>query len=134
MKAAYADESYYTEEYRQGMAAPISGPEFSFYARKATKEIRTRTFGNIKESGEIMEEVKMCCCELAEKLYMDDQAKEKNGLVLQNFSNDGESGTFQVQDQTAEGIEAGIGRIIRGWLSDTGLLFCGVRKRNESKL
>lgn len=128
MIMAYADETYYISVYRTGAEPPVSGPAFNFYARTATKEIRARTFGNIDESGEIPDEVKMCCCEVAEKLHNIESAKDSNGLVLQSYSNDGESGTYLASDLTDSGVSAALDGIVRSWLLDTGLMYCGVRK------
>lgn len=128
MVLTYADEAYYTAIYRAGMEPSISGPAFNFYARIATKEIRARTFGNIDENAEIPGEVKMCCCEVAEKLQSVDAAKDTNGLVLQSYSNDGESGTYLASDLTDAGVSVALDNIVKGWLLDTGLMYCGVRK------
>ena len=125
----YADEQFYTEVYRAGLTPPISGPQFNFYARIASKEIRARTFGKIDDGGNIPYEVKMCCCELAEKLALYEKMKDENGRILQSYSNDGDSGSFQAVDQTTMSLDKEIGQIIRSWLLDTGLLFCGVRCR-----
>lgn len=124
----YADKEYYANEYRSGADVKITGPQFNYYAMLATKEIRARTFGNIKEDTDLPDEVKMCCCEVAEKLYDADRAKGENGMVLQSYSNDGDSGSFQASDMTTEGISAAINGIVRGWLLHTGLMYCGVRK------
>lgn len=129
MLAAYADEKYYVEVYRNGVDAPISGPQFCFYARLATKEIRSRTFGNIDEDSGIPEEVRMCCCEIAEKLHDRDLAKGENGMVMQSFSNDGDTGTFLASEMTQEGLATSIDQIVRSWLLNTGLMFCGRRNR-----
>lgn len=128
MIIAYADEAYYIAVYRAGMEPPISGSSFNFYARTATKEIRARTFGNIDESADIPDEVKMCCCEMAEKLHTVESAKDGNGLVLQSYSNDGESGSYLASDLTDAGVSAALDGIARGWLLDTGLMYCGVRR------
>lgn len=125
----YADLDFYTNEYRKNMCGntAIADSDFPHYALKATKEIRARTFGNIRED-DILDEVMMCCCEIAEKLFNLDRARGENGMVLQSYSNDGDSGTFQTADMTQAGISAGIDQIVRSWLLDTGMLFCGRRK------
>lgn len=121
----YADKSFYLNEYRCGIDDGIAGDRFPYYSRRATKEIRARTFGNIDESAELPDEVKMCCCEVAEKLYDLDRAKGENGLILQVYSNDGESGTFLTMDMTTDGLSGAIDLIVRSWLLSTGLMFCG---------
>lgn len=124
----YADISFYTNKYRKNVDGRIADSDFPYYALKATKEIRARTFGNIDECAMIPEEVQMCCCEVAEKLHDLDRAKDENGMVLQSYSNDGDSGTFQASDMTSEGVSRAIDRIVRSWLLDTGLMFCGRRR------
>lgn len=125
---AYADISFYTNEYRRNRDGGIAGSDFAYYALKATKEIRARTFGNIKENGQIPDEVQLCCCEIAEKLHDLDRAKGEHGMVLQNYSNDGDSGTFLASEMTTDGIATAIDQIVRSWLLETGLMFCGRRR------
>lgn len=125
---AYADISFYTNEYRQNQDGGIADSDFAYYALKATKEIRARTFGNIKESGLVPDEVRLCCCEVAEKLHDLDRAKGENGMVLQNYSNDGDSGTFLASEMTMGCVSAAIDQIVRSWLLETGLMFCGRRR------
>lgn len=128
--AAYADISFYTNNYRQNAPGGIADSEFLYYAQKATKEIRARTFGNIDEHGPVLEEVQMCCCEVAEKLHDLGSAKGDNGMVLQSYSNDGDSGTFQAAELSQEGMREAIDQIARSWLTNTGLMFCGRRGRH----
>lgn len=131
MVRMYADYGFYINNYlnlEEGEEAPVKEGVFSSYAVKATKKIRHRTNGNICETEEIPEEVKMCCCELAERMQGYDAMKDDNGRILQGFSNDGNSGTFCVENLTEKSLEHGIDTIIREWLSNTGLLFCGVKK------
>lgn len=129
MKLMYVDENFYIKEYRGGEQAPLSGLEFRMCAIRATREIRARTYGNINESGEIPEVVQYCCCELIDRLYTVEAAKSGNGLILQSYENDGESGEFLASDLTEEKTDEAVDGIIRSWLSDTGLLFCGVKCR-----
>lgn len=128
MVITYADEKFYATVFRGGMVPPVSGPEFDFYARLATKEIRARTFGNIREE-EIPYEVQMCCCELAEYMAENAQKKDDNGRILQSYSNDGDSGTYQAEDLSSGAQEKEIKKIVRSWLLDTGLMYCGVKRR-----
>lgn len=124
----YADKEYYANTYRCG-AEKIPGSQFAYYAMLSTKELRARTFGNIDEKKELPDEVRMCCCEVAEKLFDVDNARAENGLVLQSYSNDGDSGTYQTSEMTGEGIAETIDEIVRGWLLNTGLMYCGVKRQ-----
>lgn len=125
---AYADIGFYINEYRRNRDGGIADSDFSYYALKATNEIRARTFGNIKADGLIPDEVRLCCCEVAEKLHDLDRAKGENGMVLQNYSNDGDSGTFLASEMTTDAIATAIDQIVRSWLLETGLMFCGRRR------
>lgn len=130
MRLTYADEEFYATVFRSGcLPLPVSGATFNYFARMATKEIRARTFGNIKEDQETPEEVKMCCCEVAEWLAEANKKKDDNGRILQSYSNDGDSGAYQVEDLSAGAQEKEITKIVRSWLLDTGLMYCGVKRR-----
>ena len=75
--------------------------------------------------------MKDCTCELAELLYQADksaqQAAEQGG-VLQSYSNDGESETFDVSQSTftEEGKAKKTREIVYRYLGNTGLLYAGV--------
>ena len=64
---AYADAAYYTGTYLSGREQSIPSAQFPYYARDATMRIRQRTYGRVPET--VPEEVKLCCCELAELTY-----------------------------------------------------------------
>ena len=68
----------------------------------------------------------MCCCELAEKLYSLESARDENGMFLQSFSNDGESGAYKTDDMSEVGIRRSVSGIVKKWLLHTGLMYCGV--------
>ncbi len=123
---SYADLEFYKNSYLMGRDSKIPDKEFPYWAVLASGEIRQRTFKRVDNMTDIPEEVKMCCCEAAEKLYLAEAAKDENGMVLQSFSNDGESGTYKTDDMSETGIRRGISGIIRKWLIHTGLMYCGV--------
>ena len=90
------------------------------------------TFSRLASNfGLITDDVKDCACELAELLYQADkstqQAAEQGG-VLQSYSNDGESGTFDLSQSTftEEGKQKKTKEIIYRYLGNTGLLYSGV--------
>ena len=90
------------------------------------------TFSRLASNfGLITDEVKDCTCELAELLYQADrvsqQASEQGG-ILTSFSNDGESGTFDLSQSnfTEEGKARKTKEIIYRYLGNTGLLYQGV--------
>lgn len=122
----YVDLEFYHSSYLLGREPKIPDAEFSYWAMLASGENRQRTFNRIDAMAEIPEEAQMCCCELAEKLYFMESAKGENGMVLQSFSNDGESGTYKADDMSEAGIRCSVSRIARKWLIHTGLMYCGV--------
>lgn len=122
----YADVPFYIGRYSRTGAPKIPDAEFDFYAMQASGEIRYKTFERIDELTEIPEEVSMCCCEVAEKLYALEVAKGENGMILQNYGNDGETGTYRTSDLSESAVQRSIARIIRKWLAHTGYMYCGV--------
>lgn len=120
----YADETYYKGEYLAGKQAVITAA-YTYYFREASRVLDTLTFGNIKEDN-ITDNVRMCCCEIAESLYTSEkeQAKSvgKTAENVQGWSVSYASGT----DQKAQ-LNAAVGDIATKWLSGSGLLYSGVR-------
>ncbi|MCI6535108.1 MAG: hypothetical protein SOV77_09580 [Lachnospiraceae bacterium] len=123
---AYTDTAFYKNSYLLGREIQIPEKEFDYYAMLASVQIRHNTFDRIDNMDTIPEEVQMCCCEVAEKLYMVDAAKGENGLIQQSFGNDGETGTYKVDEMSEEAVQKSISCIIRKWLVNTGYMYCGV--------
>ena len=123
---SYANNEFYKESYLLGRDSKIPDAEFLHWAMLASGEIRQRTFDRIDALEEIPEEVRMCCCELAEKLYSLESARDENGMFLQSFSNVGESGPYKEDDMSEAGIRHSISEIVKRWLLHTGLMYCGV--------
>lgn len=126
MIKGYADVEFYKNHYLLGRAPKIPDADFPYWAMLASGEIRQRTFGRIDELAEVPEEAGMCCCELAEKLYAVESVKDENGMILQSYGNDGETGTYKTDDLSESGVRRSATRIIRKWLVNTGLMYCGV--------
>lgn len=122
----YVDGVFYEEEYLLGRSEVIPASEFSYWSMQASSEIRERTFGNVDRMDSIPDDVRMCCCEVAEKLYRYESAKGDNGMVLQSYGNDGDTGTYKTDDYSQEKVAAAVDDIIQRWLLHTGLLYCGV--------
>ena len=119
----YADHSFYTASYLVGKEAVIDTASFAYYARKATQIIKQNTFGNINESS-IPDEVKMCCCELAEHLFTQAElVKSNNGIASEKV---GEYSVSYVDVEKAKttNVEV-INSTINSWLLMTGLLYRG---------
>lgn len=120
----YADYEYYYKTYHGSKLK--NDDSFNYWMIQATSAIRNLTFGRVDQMESIPEEVQMCCCEVAEKLYIQEAAKEENGMILQSYGNDGETGTFKVDELSEEAVQKSILEIVRKWLARTGLMYCGV--------
>ncbi len=123
----YTDVEFYKNHYLFGRTPKISDADFPYWVMLASGEIRQRTFGRIDSLAEVPEEAGMCCCELAEKLYTVESMKDENGMILQSYGNDGETGTYKTDDLSEPEVRRGIIRIIQKWLGNTGLMYCGVK-------
>ena len=128
----YASYDYYESGYLMGRDPKLSEDEFPLWEKQAERVLNQYTFSRLVSNfGLITDEVKDCTCELAELLYQADksaqQAAEQGG-VLQSYSNDGESGTFDLSQSTftEEGKQKKIREIIYRYLGNTGLLYSGV--------
>ena len=128
----YVPYSYYVSEYLMGQKPKIPEEDFQLWEKQAERVLNQYTFSRlVSDFGLVTDDVKECTCELAELLYQADkstqQAAEQGG-VLQSYSNDGESGTFDLSQSifTEEGKARKTKEIIHRYLGDTGLLYQGV--------
>ena len=128
----YASYGYYETTYLMGRKPKIQEEDFQFWEKQAERVLTQYTFSRLtSDFGLITDDVKDCACELAELLYQADkstqQAAEQGG-VLQSYSNDGESGTFDLSQSTftEEGKQKKTKEIIYRYLGNTGLLYSGV--------
>lgn len=117
----YADESFYYSTYLCGREAVIT-TAFDFYARKATQEIKRYVFGSIDENN-LPDELKHCCCEIAEILYTDEHAFE-TGVSSESVG--GWSRSYENSETRKSAIDKSIRDSVYAWLSDTGLLYRGI--------
>lgn len=133
MDNIYANEEYYFNEYLAGKDSTIPSGSFSYYARKASRQIDRYTYGRLQTVWEVTDDVKECCCEIAEYLYSCDQQEIRTGGLV-SYSNDGESGTFDTASYTKKEKNAKVRSAIRNYLADTGLLYQGryPEERHES--
>lgn len=115
---------FYTDSYLSGREAVLDAASFPFWERKASNEVRMRTFGNINENEPISEEVQGCVCEVAELLYEQDVQKRKNaGIASEKV---GEySVSYRAEKSTVE-VSQEVSSVVKEWLANTGLLYCGV--------
>lgn len=121
----YADESFYTDQYLLGRK-PVVSTGFLYYARQASRIMDQYTFNRLADvlEDEIPEEVKMCCCELAESVYRyEKQKSESEGKTSEKIGT--YSVTFGTMQETADSAAKEQGKIIRRWLGNTGLCYRG---------
>ena len=120
---SYTTVEYYTDNYLMGREAVIDTASFPFYALKATRIINQYTFGNIDESN-LIDEVRMCCCEIAESIYNTEQQERPKGIQSEKV------GEYSITYEKDTDIDAqkysALKSIIYNWLSDTGLLYRGL--------
>lgn len=113
---AYATYTDYTT-WLSGRTAKIVATDFPFYANKATRLMDKITVGKTKESLTVLDEMKNCCCELAEMLL----AEESRNRNVKSENNDGYSVTY---DET-QTVDSRAKDICLEYLLDTGLLYKG---------
>jgi hypothetical protein len=114
----YADYAYYAGAYK---GAVIDTASFDLYARKATQEIRKYTFNRL-DVVNIPDDVKTCCCEIAEAIHKADQEDNK-GVASEKV---GEYSVSYVSPEAKEKLlSVSILSIIYNWLAMTGLLYRG---------
>ena len=128
----YTSYNYYESGYLMGRDPKLSEDEFPLWEKQAERVLNQYTFSRLASNfGLITDDVKDCACELAELLYQADkstqQAAEQGG-ILQSYSNDGESGTFDVSQSTftEEGKAKKTREIVYRYLGNTGLMYAGV--------
>lgn len=116
---SYADYQDY-QEFSADEAVFTTASCFNKYALKATQYINRYTFGNIKTPDDT---VKMCCCELAEKLYNYDN-QIKKGVTSESVGD--LSVHYESSVTITERTSKEIKEIIYNWFANTGLLYRGV--------
>ena len=120
---SYANESFYLGDYLCGKGAAITAA-FDFYARAATQKIKLYTHDNVDDT-DIPEAVKMCCCEVAELLYRNDNDGTQSGVSSESVG--GWSKSYESAEARERMLNVKVKEIVCKWLTGTGLLYCGVR-------
>ncbi|MFV0344214.1 MAG: hypothetical protein ACK5JH_15230 [Anaerocolumna sp.] len=124
----FTDYDFYIGTYKDDMGE-ITIPQESFkkWAIKSSNLIRQYTFNNINESAPILDKVQYCCCELAEHLYQcDKRDTEGDNSGIASEKDGSWSVTYESREKVSENDMYASKGIIYNWLSDTGLLYCGV--------
>ncbi len=128
----YVNYGYYESKYLLDREPTVPEDDFMFWEKQTERILNQHTFGRLSANTRLLtDEVKDCACELAELLYQADKSAQQaaaQGGVLQSYSNDGESGTFDLSQSTftEEGKAKKIREIIHRYLGNTGLLYRGV--------
>ena len=112
MYATYTD---YTT-YLGGRTAKITSGEWSYYATKAT--VYMDNLSSLVNATVITDEIKYCCCEVAELLKADEGADHS----ITSESNDG----YSVSYNTERNFNDKVFDIMKFYLSRTGWLYRGV--------
>ena len=107
------------EKYKE-YGGNLSNTEFDRLLFRAEKEIDNVTLSRCKTLEDIPEEVQRCVYELI--TYLSKNTHNGSASAVSSFGNDGYSVSF-VDQKTAE---QQIYDIIYTYLSDTGLMYCGV--------
>ena len=124
-----ADYLSSTTDYNTSETA-LSEQPYLFFAKKATMIIDNFTGGNVDKS-DPPEEVKMCCCELAEYLNSFESSSAprniKSGISSESVGGWSVSYGTNYSEYTAQSKKE-IESIISLWLSNTGLLSLSIQR------
>ena len=130
----YADRKYYETGYLLGRSPVIPEDIYPYWEKQAERVLNQYTLSRlVADFNLITDEVKDCTCELTELLYQADtvsqKAAEQGGGLLSSYSNDGQSGTFDLSQSsyTEDGKKRKTQEIIYKYLGNTGLLYRGMQ-------
>ncbi len=121
---AYADYSFYQSNYLSGKTAVIDSTVFSFFERKAENYIRQHTFNRISDS--TVDSVKMCCCELTELYFNEDKELQALSSGIKSEKVGEYSVSYDDKIAVTNSYNQKKYACINEWLSNIGLLYCGV--------
>jgi hypothetical protein len=119
---AWADYSYYTDNYLAGRAPTVSEADFRSYAASATAIAKLYTGDAIPEDN-VPDEAKYAVCAIAEAAAADEAARLRGGVTAEK------TGDLSVTYESASIREAAFSQtvagIVRQWL--TPWVYLGVR-------
>lgn len=121
----YTTFDFYFNKYLCGRQVVVESTAFDFYVREASAIIKKYTFDNIDDSQPIPEEVQLCCCELAEKIYIREKQRNANSGVASE-SVGGWSKSYESSEAQEKQFKDDIKNIVHKWLSSTDLLYRGI--------
>lgn len=114
---------FYVEKYHGDMISEDALERMSIKANSYLNNLMHQSPDN-----ENIELVQLCLCEAAELIYQDEVSRRKHdGKNVLSESNDGYSVSYGTNNN--ELIRGKVYEVIRRYLSNTGLLYAGVRCR-----
>lgn len=120
MLTPYADYNFYTEVYK---GTKLTEEQWERVAVQASIRIKNRALGAI--GSDMPEEMRYCCCELAEFLQAAEESCE--GLAGITAEKDGSwSASYESTEARESSTERRVRATIERWLAATGLLYSGV--------
>lgn len=123
MIISYIDCDYYKNNYLCGKKAVID-TAFDFYSRESSAVLSKYINGEI---GDNIDEVKLCCCEIAELLYKASNSHNSQSIGLKSEKVGDYSVEYEDESNKQDAVNREIRSIIYKWLAKTGLLYRGVR-------
>lgn len=119
----YADEAFYKNKFLSDRKAVVN-TAFAYFARLATQEIKRFTGDNVNEF-DIPEEVSMCCCEIAEMIFRQEQSSDNEGVSSESVQ--GWSKSYESTESRKQAFDTAVRECVYKWLNGTGLLYRGLR-------
>lgn len=114
---------YYIDNYLKGKKPIIPQSDYAYYIMQANQHLKQ--FINTSATNNSEEVINMCACEVAEVLYNNDSINVSSGITAQSTGD--VSITYAGLADRLSGSNKQIKCIIYKWLSNTGLLYRGVR-------
>lgn len=124
----YADYGYYQTRYSKEDSGLRDQKDFDIYAKKASVFMDYITAGRITDVIAESENLKDCCCDMAEQIYKFEKARDnESGGLVASWSNDGESGTYNLNESVVSesAHRRKMAEIARAYLLQFGLLYRG---------
>ena len=119
----YADRDFY-ENIFHGEIIPEKA--FPGMVLKASIFVKFITFSRVDEMTEILEEVSLATCAVADVMYQDVMRKDDAGREVVNENNDGYSVSFVTSESKTTGtVEHRCKKAAYPYLAHTGLLYRG---------
>lgn len=114
----YADQTFYTQEYLQGRSSKVPAADFPFYARNASAAINS--YAGAFPDDDTPEEVRLCCCEIAELLCTGDtsEASKKAGIASESVQ--GWSQSYESSESRRTAQNSAIDEALHKWLDGLG--------------